>query len=303
MKLKLTMGILSLLLVACAVFAGCAIPSAPNSNIEAGYNAIGNDDGAVSKAPDSEQTTDAQTTKAPETTKPPETTAKPETTTPETTVPVTTAPETTAPVTTQPPVQADTDYVPTKPVDSSTFDNALFIGDSRTVGISACGDLGNADVFATTGLNVFRVFNETVSVNSCGATKLEPLLQNKSYSKIYIMLGINEVGYNIDVLKNKFTELFSKVRVYQPEAVIYMCANLHITHERSAVDSVYNNEKLNAINDFFASLCDGDKTRYIDVNTIFDDENHGLSKAYASDDFHLIGKYYIQWSEWLANVS
>ena len=247
-------------------------------------------------APD---TTEAETT-APETTVP-ETTV-PETTVPETTVPETTLPpETNAPpVTTAPPQAPTTDYVPEEAVDKAIFDNSLFIGDSRTVGIYNFGGLGNADVFANVGLNMFRAFTETINVKRTGDTKLLPLLESKTYDKIYIMLGINEMGYPIEPLQSKYAELVNTIREKQPDATIYILANLHIKHVRSQNDRTFKNEKLNQINAMQASFADGVKIKYLDVNVIFDDENKALGAGYASDDFHPYAKYYLQWSQWLA---
>ena len=266
------------------------------------------EDEETTAVPDTQpaDTTEAQTTTEAETTVP-ETTV-PETTVPETTQPpeTTAAPETTAPpVTTTPPVTTapsapTTDYVTEGAVDKTVFDNALFIGDSRTVGIKNFGGLGNADVFASTGLNMFRAFTETINVQSIGDTKLEPLLESKKYDKVYIMLGINEMGYPIEPLRSKYTQLVNTIKEHQPDATIYILANLHIKHVRSENDNTFKNSKLNEINAMQASLADGVKIKYLDVNVIFDDENKALGAGYASDDFHPYPKYYLQWSQWLA---
>lgn len=268
-------------------------------------------------APESEK--DEETT-LPETTEP-ETTI-PETTVPETTVPETTVPETTlppettappvtqAPVTqppvTQPPVVTEPpkDYIPPAPVPAGEFDNSLFIGDSRTLGLLYYGGLGNADVFATRGMTAARALTESVSVKSTSyEIKLEPLMAQKKYERIYIMLGINEIGGTIQGISRTYTNLFNKVRAAQPEAQIYVCANLLITHERSQNDPIYNNTRLNAINDFVATLADGGIVKYINVNEIFSDSNGAFGAAYTTDDFHPIPKYYKQWAQWLGTVT
>ena len=46
--------------------------------------------------------------------------------------------------------------------DSSYFDDALFIGDSRTVGLCEYGTLKNADYFASTGMSVYKLWNEKI---------------------------------------------------------------------------------------------------------------------------------------------
>ena len=261
----------------------------------------------TTNAPDTTEadTTEAETT-APETTVPettvPETTLPPETVPPETTAPplIVNPPVTTEPPVTTTPPAPTTDYVPESAVDTTVFDNSLFIGDSRTVGIYNFGQLGNADAFASTGLNMFRAFTETINVKSVGETKLQPLLESKKYDKVYVMLGINEMGYPMEPLRTQYTQLINMLKEQQPEATIYILANLHIKHARSENDNTFKNAKLNEINAMQASFADGVKIKYLDVNVIFDDENKALGAGYASDDFHPYPKYYLQWSQWLA---
>lgn len=53
-------------------------------------------------------------------------------------------------------------YIPPNP----DFTGVLFIGDSRTVGLSEYGDLGNAEIFANSGMSVFNLFESTVRTKS-----------------------------------------------------------------------------------------------------------------------------------------
>lgn len=257
-----------------------------------------------------EETTGEEETTVPETT-------VPETTVPQTTIPETTLhPETTAPPVTEPPVTAPPvtappvvteppkDYIPPQPVLPSEFDNSLFIGDSRTLGLLYYGGLGNADVFATRGMTASRALSESVSVKSTSyEIKLENLLEQKKYQRIYIMLGINEIGGTIEGIKRTYTTLFNKVHAAQPEAQIYVCANLLISHSRSERDTIYNNTRLRAINDYIKSLADGNLIKYVDVNEIFSDSHGAFGAAYTTDDFHPMPKYYKQWVQWLGTVT
>lgn len=79
--------------------------------------------------------------------------------------------------------------------DESFFDDALFIGDSRMVSSAYYARLGKADYFTDVGMNVFQMFSVTASDNNFDTTDLKSLLQNRTYKKIFIMLGINECGY------------------------------------------------------------------------------------------------------------
>lgn len=180
------------------------------------------------------------------------------------------------------------------------FDDALFIGDSRTVGISEYGDLNNATFFANTGMSVYNVFEKNVSVPRVGKLKLEQLLTYKKFGKIYIMLGINELGYNQEKTLKKYKDLLKFIQEKQSNAIIYIEANLHVAAERSNKDKTINNININKINNEISQLADNEKIFFIDVNEKFDDENGNLSSNYTQDNVHIYAKYYKEWSDWLS---
>lgn len=231
----------------------------------------------------------------------------PETSAEETTEPSTE--ETTAEETTQPSTEEtsaeetsaeETTAAPFRTVDDSYFADALFIGDSRTRGIMEYGGITTATYFCDTGLSLASVLQKEYDVPGIGKTTLQNLLSSKSYGKIYLMFGVNELGYPYDGFTKKYVEVLDTVRKAQPNAIIYLQANLHLTAKKSSSNDVYTNEKLNAFNTFIQSLADPSKKLYfIDVNEIFDDENHNLRAEYSNDGAHVYGKYYIDWANWL----
>ena len=198
-------------------------------------------------------------------------------------------------------------------VDASYFDDALFIGDSRTVGLRdySVGNLKNATFFCTSGMIAGYAmrgeYEYTSGVDASGIktkygkTTLAALLAERKYGKIYIMLGINEMGDYVKNIVANIGYLADMVRQYQPDALIFLCANLHVTKEYSdnRVNKFISNEKIDQVNAGIAALADYRKTYYIDINEFFDDENHALTAPYSGDGVHVYGKYYRQWSEWL----
>ena len=184
-------------------------------------------------------------------------------------------------------------------VDYDYFDDALFIGDSRTVGLMEFGNLEYATFFADSGMSVFSLQTKKISVPETGKVSLEEMLFQKQYGKIYLMLGINELGYKFEGLQKKYQETIKYIRSYQEDAVIFLCANLHVTEEQSNKDPIYNNTNVNRVNEMIAGLADGITYFYIDVNELFDDENGNLSTEYSSDSFHVFGKDYTTWADWL----
>lgn len=183
--------------------------------------------------------------------------------------------------------------------DKAYFDDSLFIGDSRTVGIAEYGYLENADFFADVSLSVYKVLNKKLPVSGNNRINLETLLTENKYGKVYVMLGINELGYDFENTVKKYEELLELIRKMQPEAIIYICGNLHVTEKQSLSDEYFNNENINRFNSAIAQLADGENSFYIDVNSVFDDENGNLSEEYCSDEVHVMGRYYTDWCDWL----
>ena len=123
----------------------------------------------------------------------------------------------------------------TEPVLDNTelnMKNALFIGDSRTVGLMEYSGL-SSDFFANVGMSVYNIYEKKVSVPGTGKISLNDLLSRKKYNTIYLMLGINELGYNINNTVSEYKKLVSFIKEKQPEAILFIQKNLHITKSKS----------------------------------------------------------------------
>lgn len=179
--------------------------------------------------------------------------------------------------------------------------DALFIGDSRTVGLSEYAGIEGANFFATVGMNVYNIHKKPVSVPNVGKVTLTQLLSNKKYGKIYVMLGINELGYNLETTVVKYKELLDFIREKQPDAAIFVQANLHVTKSRSDKDKVINNPAVDKLNGRLSEFADGKTVFYLDANKIFDDASGSLSADKAGDSAHPYAKYYTQWGKWITS--
>lgn len=183
--------------------------------------------------------------------------------------------------------------------DVSYFDDALFIGDSRTVGLLEYGNLGNAEVVADSGMNVYKIFRKEFVTVSGEKKRLETVLTERQFGKVYLMMGINELGYDFEHTVSKYRDLIGKIREWQPEALIFLEANLHITERKSAASPVYNNENINRFNEALADMADERTIFYLDANELFDDERGSLSETCTTDDTHVLARYYPDWSAWI----
>ena len=183
--------------------------------------------------------------------------------------------------------------------DVSYFDDALFIGDSRTVGLYEYGGLGNAEVFAHSGMSIYKIFNEEFKLQSGEKMTLETALNTKQFGKVYIMLGINELGYDFDQTVERFSQAVALIQELQPQALVFVQANLHITNKKSEESDLFNNTNINNFNQAVGELADGERIFYLDVNPLYDDEDGGLSEEVTTDHAHILGKYYVDWVDFI----
>lgn len=178
------------------------------------------------------------------------------------------------------------------------FSDVLFIGDSRTVGISEYAGLSTASYFSSIGMSVYSVFDAQCRVGEKAYT-LEQLLTEQTFGKIHLMLGINELGYDLQTTVEVYDQVVERIRTLQPDAVLYLGANLHVDAKRSQSDPTFNNVNLDKFNSAVAKLADGEKIVYLDVNPVFDDEQGNLAANYTGDGTHVYGSCYSTWGQWL----
>lgn len=188
-------------------------------------------------------------------------------------------------------------------VEDEYFSDAVFIGDSRTVGMYEYGGLEDISTFyASTGLTVYKIFDAAI-VSVPGQKKkitVEEALQDNSFAKIYLMIGINEMGTGtVETFIEKYREVVEHLQELQPEAVIYIQGIIKVTTERSDQGDYINNEGIEARNRELEKLADNSRIFYLDVNPLICDETGGLVDSYTFDGVHLKAKYIPIWKDYL----
>jgi len=243
-------------------------------------------------------------------------------------------------------------YVMTS-VDDDYFCDALFIGDSRTVGLSEyCQELIDRSTFyAKVSMTIYGfdkiefvevpVLPQDPAAESTEGTEsgeniedagsqadtnvlpaeeapadnsvtpediptetvtIEEALSRKQFGKIYVMLGINELGSGTtETFCAKYAEVLAKIREKQPDAIIYIQGIMHVTSQKSSKDKVFKNETINERNEGLKALADGEHIFYIDMNEATDDENGALNSELSFDSVHLKAKSYALWYDYLKN--
>lgn len=198
-------------------------------------------------------------------------------------------------------VALTTEYPYTKE-NISYFNDAVFLGDSRTLGISDYAGLDDADFYCDSGMTIFKLLEpDGVTYQKTGNKEnLTSVLQQKKYGKIYIMLGMNELGYgNTEMYREQYRKVVNQIREWQPEAIIYIMANLHVSSEKNNMETEFNNVNINDKNAASALLANGTDIFYLDANPLFTDSEGFLNAELSFDGVHLYAKNYDVWREFL----
>lgn len=197
-------------------------------------------------------------------------------------------------------VQEGPDY---RRVEDDYFADAVFIGDSRTVGMFEYGGLEEITTFyASKGLSVYDVFDKKIVEVPGQKQKItvEEALQQNSFSKIYLMLGLNEMGTGTtETFLAKYGEVLAYLQELQPDAIIYVQAIMKLSTERSGKGDQFHNPGIEERNQGLSQFADGEKVFFLDVNPLICDETGGMIEEYTSDGIHLKAKYIEIWKEYL----
>ena len=139
-------------------------------------------------------------------------------------------------------------------VDNSYFDDAAFVGDSRTDGFMLYSGIGTGKNLTSNGLSIFKLAEKkALTIGGKKYTLLEAL-GLESYGKVYLSLGINELGVHNDKgFYTSYCAAIDAIRAVQPNAVIYIQGLIPLNEkqieEYHGNKSTLTNEHLRVYND------------------------------------------------------
>lgn len=187
-------------------------------------------------------------------------------------------------------------------VGNSYLENSLFIGDSRVALLYEYSDWEGLDFFTAYGMTVWNVEKvELSTIPDTNQISLEEALQRKQYDKIYIMLGINELGRGTpETYVEQYRSVIDHIMELQPDAIIFIHSIMHVTDKKDAEGTYINNTEVDLRNEQIKKLADNKNIFYLDINTVFDDETTcKLKEEYSTDGVHLKASKTDKWKEFL----
>jgi len=175
----------------------------------------------------------------------------------------------------------------------------IFAGDSITKGIMDYGMLnrfsikGQKKVVAAISLNTItfrtrRAFG--------GMTGLQKIIAEKP-SRVYMMLGINEVHYRrTDDILSDYKTLVHAIKQSSPDTEVVICAISPVTRAEMARYNGYS--RIPAVNKKLSKLARKTNNRYFDYTGFLKDSGGYLKSQYAErDGYHWVPSVYIKFAD------
>lgn len=173
------------------------------------------------------------------------------------------------------------------PVPDSYFSDAAFVGDSRTEGFYLYSGLGQGTYFYAVGATVQSVMEKPTQEGPEGKQTILDALSGGTYGKIYIMLGVNELGwYHTEDFTEQYGRVIDRIRADHPEAEIALQTLIPVSAEQDKKHSYVNNERIVLFNGLITALAEDKDCRLLDPASVLTDENGALPPELTGDGVH-----------------
>ena len=185
------------------------------------------------------------------------------------------------------------------PVEDTYFENIAFLGDSRTQGFQLYSGLKTGAYYTAVGATVESVFTKKVETEA-GNMPLLDAMAKQEFDKIYVMLGVNELGWNgTEIYHNQYAKLIDRLREDHPDSLVVLQTLIPVSAKQEAKKSYVNNTRIAAYNEVVLQLAEEKQCPYVDVAAAMTDEKGCLRSDWTSDGVHLNTKGCKAWLEYL----
>lgn len=184
--------------------------------------------------------------------------------------------------------------------DMSYFSDALFIGHSILNGLSQnyTNLIPNAGFFTvnggtSVGIMDIEIDYTAVTRDSSGnlvtgffTGTLDDALSDYDYSKVYIMLGINEIGAQQRLCAN-ISSMIATIREKLGSVKIYIISVTPLSKEYTTNSESFKRSNLLACNNALMQMCINDNVYYLDMYSTFAGSDGYIKDEYTRDGVHL----------------
>lgn len=127
--------------------------------------------------------------------------------------------------------------------------------------------------------------------------RLDEVIEGKP-SKIFILIGINDISRNIpdSVILDNYRKMIRRIRAGSPTTRIYIHTLLPVNNSFGDRAHFNKDEHLAAVNDGIKQMGTAEKISIIDIHPQFLDADKKLDKRFTYDGLHLNAEGYKKWA-------
>ena len=188
--------------------------------------------------------------------------------------------------------------------DDSFFDSSVFLGDSRTEGLELFSGLKHGDFYWARGMTVFKADSADYRPFEIDGKKYSMVeaLALKQYDNVYIMLGVNELGYPAQSYESGLGKLLDRILELQPQAVVYLQTMPPLNDalcRQNRLASYISNENLARFNQAIVRLAAEKEVVLLDTAQAYTGPDGQLPAELANDGCHFSYSGYARWADYL----
>lgn len=186
-------------------------------------------------------------------------------------------------------------------VDDSYFEDAVFIGDSRMQGFRNLSGITKGSFVTAVGMELENFYTDSQIATAAGNATVLDALKNINFSKIYMMLGTNELGaYDMNQVGESYRQVLADIKQLSssPDPIVYVYSVIYVDEPLVTTGDYVNNTNVDAVNMEILKMCKEEGYHYINLNEVLSNGYHGLISGAAEDGIHLNTDYCKEWLEY-----
>jgi len=197
-------------------------------------------------------------------------------------------------------VTSGPDLTARDPMNDDYFSDAAFMGNSLMDGFRLFSGLTTCDYYAATSMTVVGATTKAcITLDNGTPGTLVQGLSQEAYGKIYILLGINEIGYDVDTFIDYYSQMLDEIIAAQPDCDIYVMGLTPVSEAKSSSSDTFNMKRINDYNTALHQLAADKGCYYMDLVSALAGPDGYLPASETTDGVHFSAKVYQTWLDYV----
>ncbi len=174
------------------------------------------------------------------------------------------------------------------------------MGNSLMDGFRLFSGLTTCDYYAATSMTVVGATTKACIKldNGNTGTLVDGLIQ-KPYAKIYILLGINEIGFDTQTFIDYYSSMLDTIIAAQPKCNIYIMGITPVSKAKSDSSTTFNMKRINEYNTALRQLAADKGCYYMDLVSALAGPDGYLPADETTDGVHFSAQVYKNWLDYV----